>query len=82
MRVIGGGGDEIISEGPKSSEIRGGSFQPSHQATSGVTEGAGDEMILDKEKSETTGRSFQSSHQAISGVTEGGEDEMILDIEK
>jgi hypothetical protein len=44
MRVTGGGGDEIISEGVKSSEITGGSFQPSHQATSGVT-GEGGEVI-------------------------------------
>jgi hypothetical protein len=50
MRVTGGGGDEIISEGVKSSEITGGSFQPSHQATSGVTEGGGDEMLLGREK--------------------------------
>jgi hypothetical protein len=42
MRVTGGGGDEIISEGVKSSEITGGSFQPSHQATSGVAGGGGE----------------------------------------
>jgi hypothetical protein len=72
MRVTGGGGDEIISEGVKSSEITGGSFQPSHQATSGVTEGGGDEMLLGREKSETTDGSFQPSHQATSGVAGGG----------
>jgi len=44
MRDNRGEGDEIISEGGKSSEISGGSFQPSHQATSGVT-GEGGEMI-------------------------------------
>jgi len=72
MRVTGGGGDEIISEGGTSSDITGGSFQPSHQAISGVTERGGDEMILGRKKSETTDGSFQPSHQAISGVAGGG----------